>query len=394
MAINLKSALGGNAVPIGGSVYLADRAVAEGGSPLVEIDGAEYLRSGYLLVNEEANYPKVFENFVQPNTDRWQSVTNITAGFTGLAYGNGRTVAVSSTSGKYAYSDDGINWTAVTGTTAGTLLDVAFGNGVFVAIGQSGKVVTSPDGITWTVRTSGFSTSDYLNRVIFAKGLFVALGKTSDNRAEIRTSEDGVTWTSRYVDESQNFTLFDVCIGEVGALYAIGYNDAASGGGTARMCFSVDGLSWTGYYSSSSGGLAFSGAPSSGAPFNLVSIVYHDGLFVAASQYGYVWTSIDGFNWTYAGRPTSRTILRLTYLAGLFWLVGLYTVLCSIDGKAWSSYTGFATAGLSFRDMINTPEGIIVVARQDGGFNTTLDKQVGFEKARFEGSAVQYMRVK
>ena len=82
----------------------------------------------------------------------------------GLAYGNGRFVTVSNTSGtKAAISLDGSTWTATTLPTTHTWSSVQYGQGVFFAVADDSTTVcaTSEDGINWTTRalaTSAVST--------------------------------------------------------------------------------------------------------------------------------------------------------------------------------------------------------------------------------------------
>ena len=62
--------------------------------------------------------------------------------FDGVAYGNGRFVAVGI--GDIFTSPDGVNWTARTSVTSNYLNGVTYGNGRFVAVGNFGTILTSP----------------------------------------------------------------------------------------------------------------------------------------------------------------------------------------------------------------------------------------------------------
>ncbi|MCL2094110.1 MAG: hypothetical protein FWH12_07945 [Treponema sp.] len=90
----------------------------------------------------------------------------------GIAYGNGRFVAVGA-SGRMAYSSDGINWTGIAGGTGtgasptvpgasgfgeNSIYGVAYGGGRFVAGGQNGRMAYSTDGINWTGIAGGEGT--------------------------------------------------------------------------------------------------------------------------------------------------------------------------------------------------------------------------------------------
>lgn len=73
-------------------------------------------------------------------------------GLSGIAYGNGRYVAVNWTSpNKFVISTDGINWTAYPNADSQdeAFWGLTFGAGWFMAVGEKGVVAWSKDGITW-----------------------------------------------------------------------------------------------------------------------------------------------------------------------------------------------------------------------------------------------------
>ena len=78
----------------------------------------------------------------------WTAVGDSTFSYVvyAIAYGNGKFVAGDS-SGKMAYSADGITWTAVTDSKFGTttITGIAYGGGKFVAVGDDGKMAWSAD---------------------------------------------------------------------------------------------------------------------------------------------------------------------------------------------------------------------------------------------------------
>ena len=139
----------------------------------------------------------------------------------GLAYGNNRFVAVSTTSGTIAaYSLDGITWTASTLPATAQWTKVTYGQGVFLAVSTTTAAATSPDGVTWTLRATsasanGFTAITFGNRNRY--GLFVGVaGLFGSNIATyIRT---GATTRGRAkvaVDK-----LFQVNITEPGSGYS------------------------------------------------------------------------------------------------------------------------------------------------------------------------------
>jgi hypothetical protein len=116
----------------------------------------------------------------------------------GLAYGNGRFVAVSLSNNKSFYSLDGETWVAGGNLPATRSWHGAgFGNGLFVALGmtsggsQTNTVATSPDGVTWTARSI---PNDFWWEVEHNGTLFLAVALYANRYA---TSPDGITWTGR-----------------------------------------------------------------------------------------------------------------------------------------------------------------------------------------------------
>ena len=125
--------------------------------------------------------------------------------YRGVAYGNGRFVAV----GGWGHaitrtSTDGVNWGPKNNLTAGSNLvtgakdnarwmaGVAFGQGRFVAVdGYSGSMIWSTDGTHWVDTGSKPSTRHgTFRRVYFVGGQFYGKG---DNNAWA-FSDDGLTW--------------------------------------------------------------------------------------------------------------------------------------------------------------------------------------------------------
>src|SRR5439155_19477523 len=119
----------------------------------------------------------------------------------GVAYGNGRIVAVglhdgASGTGAITSSSNGANWTRPESLPTASLAGVAYGAGLFVAVGsytttngtqEAGRILTSPDGVAWLARS--VEATPPLSAVGYGNGLFVAVGGTN-----VLTSSDGVTW--------------------------------------------------------------------------------------------------------------------------------------------------------------------------------------------------------
>jgi hypothetical protein len=117
----------------------------------------------------------------------------------GVAYGNGRFVALDAASDNLAVSTDGIIWTTVSvGLPSPEILGrVGFGGGLFLLTTTSGDVYTSPDGVSWLQRTrfadiAGFDQS--VVRVTFGAGAFLIV--TGAPTQVYFSSDSGGSWTA------------------------------------------------------------------------------------------------------------------------------------------------------------------------------------------------------
>jgi hypothetical protein len=109
--------------------------------------------------------------------------------WTGVAYGKGRFVAVSST-GSFSTSTNGTSWTG--GFTTVGLANIAYGENRFVALqagaGSTVSAITT-DGSTWTY---GAISSANWQAVGYGQGLWIAVANGSSNAAY---SNDGISWS-------------------------------------------------------------------------------------------------------------------------------------------------------------------------------------------------------
>jgi hypothetical protein len=155
--------------------------------------------------------------------------TDSTSGIQGIAYGNGRWVAIAgsyTTSLKIAYSDDGFTWTAATHSVPvdANWDKVIYAGGKFIATTQARittsspiapKIITSSDGVTWTIAADNLGVGDKqgtsytyrLGEIAYGNGTFVAMkieyvGSSSSRtfyNGVVISSDGGVTWTEETV---------------------------------------------------------------------------------------------------------------------------------------------------------------------------------------------------
>jgi hypothetical protein len=169
------------------------------------------IKSGTAVSNYSTTGTGTWTAGTLPSSSNWNSI----------AYGNNRFVAVSNTSGTVAaYSLDGITWTASTLPATASWTKVTYGQGVFLAVSTTTAAATSPDGVTWTTRTtstaaSGFSAVTFGNRNRY--GQFVGVGGSTGTVATyIRT---GATTRARALVASNK--IFQINITEPGSGYNV-----------------------------------------------------------------------------------------------------------------------------------------------------------------------------
>lgn len=153
---------------------------------------------------------------------------------------------------------------------------MCYGGGKFVAITQDGYVTTSTDGITWATPTQNANLgSNYWWGLVYVNGTFYALGAYGRKS----TSTDGVTWTANVTDSN---------------------------------------FSGKGYF---------------------YSLIWDGTYFRAISETGYIGTSSDWTNWTFA-RPDELAMAGFaTRCFGLAYNGSVYVV--SLDNNKISTSSDF-----------------------------------------------------
>lgn len=276
----------------------------------------------------------------------WQRLTGSWESLNDLVRGGDMIVAVGGF-GSIMTSEDGSQWTSRYQAENFSFLAVTYGDGVFVAVGESGYVVTedhpygartpqiiftSSDGIAWEQHDS--PVEDALSDVIFANGIFMAVGGSQGIDATVITSSDGENWNAQNV--TMNTQLYGVAYGN-GVFAAAGYSGDI-------MVSGDNGATWSKRPSGSS---------------NMIrGISFQNGIFITGDNYGNVMTSTNGTNWHLKSTDTGFIFYDLAYGNGVFVAVGGFETLVSTNAIDWQTLR--SVEGMS-------PNAIIYC---DGGFIT------------------------
>jgi hypothetical protein len=319
----------------------------------------------------------------------WVKVANPAFGgkstVNGVAYGNGKWVAVGSNS-EMAYSTDGVNWTAVANTgftkthpLSGILFSInsiTYGGGKFVAVGDANQMAYSTDGINWTAvaNTAILSSIDLveidhtkIQSIVYGDGKFVAGGwcqriaEREEHGAQMSYSTDGINWTAI---DANIFGFGSDTYYTTNSVYSITYaNGKFVAGGLGVIAHSTDGVNWT-----TAPNPFRSGA---GQPFAILDIAYGGGKYVAVGQNRKMAYSTDAANWTeIAGNPfgthTVSLINGVAYGNGRFYAGSEYgDMRTSTDGITWQHVD---MADASDSHLADIFDGIRDITYGDGKF--------------------------
>ena len=124
------------------------------------------------------------------SANNWNSVNVEVFNLESVTYGNGRFVAVSSNAAMY--SDDGISWTTVAGLEDNGWKSVTYADNKFLATGTQGsnRVMYSIDGISWKLVETQDPQSNWWS-VTYADNKFVAVGEFGTSQAMWSTTGTG-----------------------------------------------------------------------------------------------------------------------------------------------------------------------------------------------------------
>jgi hypothetical protein len=155
-----------------------------------------------------------------------------------IAYGGGKFVILSSSTGYFAYSSDGNNWTTGIGPNQ-EWTAIAYGNGRFVGVSASGtnRSMWSTNGSTWN-EVSIVSGDDVAwSSIAYGDNKFVAVARSGNTFSRVAYSTDGTSWTfvsNPTIDEAG---LKSITYGD-GRFVAVSLDYKLS-------VYSSDGINWT-----------------------------------------------------------------------------------------------------------------------------------------------------
>lgn len=212
-------------------------------------------------------------------------------------------------------------WTSIATTTDGRgyygFSSLAFGNGRFVAMKDaSWNFATSTDGYNWNY--GSVAGGDFWGgRVHYINNQFIATGATV-----ISTSSDGVNWSSTAPITSSGMLDHFTNIAHNGSHYV------ASLWNSASYAISTDGLNWT------------KGTVDAGAGLvSGLDIAYANGAFIYTTNgSGQVYRSTDGTSWSALAGISTAGGYRVEYGNGQWMLYGQSNYLTSTDGLTWESH--------------------------------------------------------
>ena len=204
-----------------------------------------------------------------------QSATLGNNNWTGVAYGDGKFVAINK-NGYYSTSTDGNTWT--TPVFMGSTYQQEVWSGLtydgsrFVAFGQ-GNIYTSTNGTTWTQETPDQSKPAASRNIVYGNGIYIAMDSLMGWAMEIST--DRTIWTE--VSDPTDRTIINAVF-DGNKFIGVGYTDG-------KIYESTNGTNWT---------LKSTIFPGSSSEY----IIGFDGQqYIVINPFGHIAISSDLVNW-------------------------------------------------------------------------------------------------
>ena len=241
-----------------------------------------------------------------------QSSTGMGQKVMDVAYGDGLWVAVrgNNTYGIWTSSNYKSGWECVAGTETLQFYSVAYHDGMWVVGGynaDTGMWYSEDGGLTWTKSDTG--TGGSVSRIAYHNGVWVVGGY----RVSLHYSTDGKTW-----QQVQGAT--DSI--EAKFIKYVGDKWVANGPYSNTLMSSLDGITWT----------RTSISPAIGT---VRDINYDAGIWVLATESG-LYYSTDGTSWAASNMTGKYT--SIVYTNGLWVAAGSAVYICySTNGKTWTN---------------------------------------------------------
>lgn len=248
----------------------------------------------------------------------------------------------------------GVNWTAgVTINAASNFRGIAYGQGRYVAVGSNGALYSCvynglasatstgcPNGAGWTAETlpaassSTPSPSNDLNSIAYNSytGQFVAVGAAGTIMKGVYSSTTkSITWTNAYYNTSSTTTLPNLnSVIAVGTGYvAVGASGTLITGATSSSTSTYDTLGWT--------------VQTSPTTKDLYSVSYLNSTYVLTGAGGTLLTGSIG-SWSTRTSGVTTDLYGAAYGASTYLVVGTNgTLLSSTDLATWTPVSGLAS---------------------------------------------------
>ena len=293
--------------------------------------------SGYrLIVRKEALKGAASRMTAQPvKSGVWTSASGIDGIFSrsviwDIGYGSGKFVAVAD-EGKMAYSDDGIDWTAIRpgynsmqSQFNDTIRGIAWGDGQFVAVGYGARMASSDNGINWNGWTESMFSGQSILSITYGGGRFVA---GSDN-GKIIYKQDSGNWTGVHDSGFGDKSILALCWGNIG-----GNSLYVSAGQYGHIPISGDAVNWDGSIDSKFGA----------ENNNIYGLACGNNCYVAVGDGGKISYSPNGWEWQLIAPVSgnnpfdSKSIQSVSFGSGIFVAAGIDGKMAkSSDGQNWT----------------------------------------------------------
>jgi hypothetical protein len=257
----------------------------------------------------------------------------IWAGTQFLAVGNGGTIMT---------SPDGIDWTSQVSGTDVRLNGAVWDGSNFFVVGDGATILFSNDGVNWTTKYAGADEIWLQAITVSMWQQLVAVGKVAGpNSAYVLSSDDyGDTWQEAISLPQTGRSMTDVVWAGLNQDLFVATAMASWFPNDGRVFTSADGRNWVEVVISID-------SPST------LSIMLHEGEFVAGGVLGLLYRSPDGVNWTVIDTETNTNFLGMAASATTFIADGVISagVSTTDDGVTWHHFhigADYDTHGLAW----------------------------------------------